>query len=129
MRHFVNTADPSAAASSFDTLSGKVEAFLQAAKFAAAGGLTWAEFGTLLLSLLRLVVTSLDSVTTLSGAEKKELVLEAAAALFDTIADRAVPPAVWPLWILVRPAIRSLVLAIASGAIESLLPLVRKANA
>lgn len=125
MRHFVNTAAPAAAAASFDTLASKVSAFLAAAQSAAADGITWVEFGTLLLALLRIVVQALDDVATLSGPEKKELVLEAAAALFDTIADKAVPTAAWPLWILVRPAIRSLVLAIASGAIESLLPLVR----
>ena len=124
----MNTAAPSAAAASFGTLSGKVTAFLAAAKSAAAGGLTWVEFGTLLLSLMRLVVAALDDLSTLSGAEKKELVLEAAAALFDTVADKAVPPTAWPLWLLVRPAIRSLVLAIASGAVESLLPLVRAAR-
>ena len=124
----MNTAAPSAAAASFGTLSGKVTAFLAAAKSAAAGGLTWVEFGTLLLSLMRLVVAALDDLSTLSGAEKKELVIEAAAALFDTVADKAVPPTAWPLWLLVRPAIRSLVLAIASGAVESLLPLVRAAR-
>lgn len=125
MRNFVNTAAPSAAAASFDTLSGKVIAFLDTAKSAAANGITWAEFGTLLIALMRLAVQALDEVGSMPGSQKKALVLEAAAALFDEIADKAVPAAAWPIWILVRPAIRSLVLAIASGAVESLLPLVR----
>jgi hypothetical protein len=47
------------------------------------------------------------------------------AHLFDAVADQAVPAAVYPLWLIVRFPIRSLVLAIASGAIEQLLPLVR----
>jgi hypothetical protein len=64
----------------------------------------------------------------MSGAEKKSLVLEAVAALFDTLADKAVPVVVWPVWILARPAIRALVLAIASGAIEIVLPLTRAAE-
>jgi hypothetical protein len=61
----------------------------------------------------------------MTGAEKKALVLEAVAALFDALADKAVPLAAWPVWILVRPAIRSLVLAIAAGAMEQVLRLVR----
>jgi hypothetical protein len=83
------------------------------------------EFGELLLSLLRLVLTTLDSVQTLSGAEKKAIALGAVERLFEAVADKAVPAAVYPLWLLVRPAVRSLVVAIASGAIEKLLPLVR----
>jgi hypothetical protein len=55
-------------------------------------------------------------------------VLEAVAALFDQLADKAVPVVVWPVWILARPAIRALVLAIASGAIEIVLPLTRAAE-
>ena len=47
------------------------------------------------------------------------------SALFDQLADKAVPLTVWPVWILVRPAIRSLVLALAAGAVEQILPLVR----
>jgi hypothetical protein len=41
------------------------------------------------------------------------------------VADKAIPTAVWPLWILVRPAVRSLVLAISAGAMEQILKLVR----
>jgi hypothetical protein len=52
-------------------------------------------------------------------------VLEAAAALFDALAPMAVPVVAYPFWLIVRPAVRALVLAIASGAIEQLLPVVR----
>jgi hypothetical protein len=45
--------------------------------------------------------------------------------LFDAVADRAVPIVALPLWVVARPAVRSLVLALASGAIEQLLWLVR----
>jgi hypothetical protein len=119
------TAAPLAASVAFLSLQDKVTAYIATAKAAAAGGLTWAEFGELLLGLLRLAVTTLDSIEYMSGEEKKALVLEAAAALFDALADKAVPLAAWPVWILVRPAIRSLVLAIASGAMEQVLRLVR----
>jgi hypothetical protein len=47
--------------------------------------------------------------------------------LFDAVADKAVPTLAWPVWLIVRPTIRQLVLLAAAGAIESLLPLVRKA--
>ena len=119
------TAAPLAASVAFLSLQDKVTAYIATAKAAAAGGLTWAEFGELLLGLLRLAVTTLDSIEYMTGEEKKALVLEAAAALFDALADKAVPLAAWPVWILVRPAIRSLVLAIAAGAMEQVLRLVR----
>lgn len=103
----------------------KIDAFLAAAKSAAAGGLTWGEFGELLVAFLRLTTSLYDDVQAMSGAEKKAAVLDAVARLFDSVADRCVPLAAYPLWILARPAIRSLVLALASGAIEQILPLVR----
>jgi hypothetical protein len=106
-------------------LLGKIHAFVEASKSAAADGLTWVEFGDLMLALLRLVVTALDTVGSMTGAEKKALALEAVAHLFDAVADQAVPAVVYPLWLIARPAVRSLVLALASGAIEQLLPLVR----
>ncbi len=121
-------ADPIAAASPFQSIAQKVSAYLDAAQSAAADGLTWREFGELLLGILRISIETLDATSTLSGPEKKELVLEAAAALFDQLADRCVPLTAWPVWILVRPAIRSLVLAIAAGAVEQILPLVRLAQ-
>ena len=118
---------PSAAAESLEGgLLSKVAAFVAAAKSTAADGLTWSEFGELMVALLRLVVTFLDSVSTKGGAETESLALPAVGSLFDAVADKAVPLAAWPLWILVRPSVRSLVLAIAAGSIESMLPLVRK---
>jgi hypothetical protein len=119
---------PIAAASPFQSIAQKVSAYLAAAQSATADGLTWREFGELLLGLLRISIETLDATSTLSGPEKKELVLEAAATLFDTLADKAVPLAAWPIWILLRPSIRSLVLAIAAGAVEQILPLVRAAR-
>ncbi|MEY3203958.1 MAG: hypothetical protein RLZZ21_289 [Planctomycetota bacterium] len=121
-------AAPVAAAANVSGVLDKIHAFIATSKSAAADGLTWAEFGELLVALLRLVVAAIDTVTLLTGAEKKALTLEAVASLFDAVADRAVPAAVYPLWLLVRSPVRSLVIAIASGAIEQLLPLVRKAG-
>jgi hypothetical protein len=115
---------PLAASERFVDLSLAVRAYVVTAKAAAADGLTWAEFGELLVGLLRLAVRLADLLD-LPGAEKKTLVLEAAAALFDAVADRAVPAVLWPIWIAARPAVRSLVLALAAGAVEQILPLVR----
>lgn len=116
---------PVAAAATPTDFGNKVVAFIQAAKAAAADGLTWAEFGLLMVALLRIAIHTMDAVQTMAGNEKKALVLEAVAALFDSVADMAVPAVVWPVWLLARPAIRSLVLALASGAVEILLPMVR----
>lgn len=116
---------PIAAAEERVGLLDKIAAFVSAARAVAADGLTWSEFGELMVGLLRLVVAVLDTVTTLTGEQKKALALEAVGDLFDAVADRAVPPLAYPIWIVARPAVRSLVLALASGAIEQLLPLVR----
>lgn len=119
------TAGPDQAASAFQDIARSVSAYIVAAKLAATDGLTWAEFGELLLGLMRLAIRTAD-VMNVPGVVKKELVLEAVASLFDSVADRAVPAVAWPIWILAKPAVRSLVLALAAGAVEQLLPLVRK---
>lgn len=116
---------PTSAALRFLELRDQVSAFIAAARVAAVDGLTWQEFGDLMLALLKLTTTTLDGMVNLKGPEKKELALEAVAALFDTVADNAVPLAAWPLWLLIKPAVRSLVLAIAAGALEQVLPLMR----
>lgn len=118
---------PIAAATAFTDIGQRVSAYLVVAKAKAGDGLTWVEFGELLAGLLRVAVQTLDAVTTLTGVQKKELAMEAAAALFDTLADRCVPLVAWPLYVLIRPAVRALVLAIASGITEIILRMVRAA--
>lgn len=122
------TEAPLAAANAFADLGQQVSAFLAVARLKAAGGITWQEFGQLLMALMRLAVTTLDSVATLTGPQKKMLALEAVAVLFDALAGRCVPIVTYPAFMAVRPALRALILAIASGAIESLIPLVRSAQ-
>jgi hypothetical protein len=119
------TDKPMAAAAQFEDIARRVKAFIAAAQDAAADGITWAEFGQLFVSLLRLSIYSLDTMTNLTGPEKKEIAIHAVAVLFDVVADKAVPAYVYPLWLLVRSPIRSLLLAVAAGAIEVLLPMVR----
>ncbi len=115
---------PISAASRFTDVVNAARAYIATAKVAAADGLTWAEFGELLVGLLRLSVQAAD-VLNVPGDQKKAVVMEAAAALFDAIADKAVPTVLWPFWLLARPSVRSLVLALASGAVEQILPMMR----
>jgi hypothetical protein len=76
---------------------------------------------------MRIAIEAADAIP-VEGAERKQFVLNAIAILFDTVADRAIPALAWPVWIILKPAARQLLLLVASGAIESLLPLVRKAH-
>lgn len=117
---------PVAVATDLPSLAEKVRAFVAAAKTAAAGGLTISEFSELAVSLLRIAVAAADAIP-VDGAERKTFVLNAIGLLFDEVADRCVPTLAWPVWLIVRPAARQLVLLAAAGAIESLLPLVRRA--
>ena len=93
-----------------------------------AGGLTWGEFGTLLVELLRLVVAGLDDVTSMTGAAKKSSAVGVATVLFDTFADKCVPMAVYPFWLASRWLIRTLILALAGGMVEALLPITRSSQ-
>ena len=115
------------AASRFEDVLAAGRAYVLTARLAAADGITWAEFGELLTGLLR-VLTQMADLLTLPGAEKKIIVLSAAGRLFDAVADKCVSPWLWGFWLVIRPSVRTLVLAIASGSIEQILPLVRSAS-
>jgi hypothetical protein len=117
---------PITVANNLYTVADKIAAFIAAARSAAADGITVAEFGELTVALLKTVMAALDSLPE-DGADKKAWALDAVGLLFDAVADRAVPTMLWPIWLIARPTIRQLVLLAAAGAIESLLPLVRKA--
>lgn len=118
-------AAPVTATESLLTVSEKIRAFIATAKVAATNGLTVGEFAELTVALLRVVVAALDTIPG-DGPGKKEWALEAVGQLFDAVVDQCIPTLAWPVWLVVRPAVRSLVLMAAGGAIESLLPLVRK---
>lgn len=117
---------PIAAARPFSDIADKVTAFLVTARVSAKDGLTWMEFGALVAALVRLSVETLDATQNLTGAEKRQIVLEAVGVLFDSLAVLCVPMTMYPFWYFVRPAARALVIAIAAGTIETLLPLLRK---
>ena len=119
---------PIAATTDLLSLADKVRAFVATARSAAAGGVTVSEFAELTVSLLKIAMAAADAIP-VDGADRKVFVLNAVGLLFDNVADKCIPFAAWPVWLIVRPAARQLLLLVASGAIESLLPLVRKAAA
>ena len=122
----ISTA-PVQATQDLSVLGDKVSAFIAIAQLKARNGLTLSEFGELVVALLRVVMSTVDSLPA-EGSEKKQWALDAVAALFDSLGDGCVPILAWPIWILVKPAARSILLLTVSGAIESLLPLVRIAQ-
>ena len=122
------SSTPIAAAQDVRSLAEKVRAFVAAAKTAAVGGLSVAEFSELAVALLRIAVAAADAIP-VDGAQRKEFVLNAIGLLFDEVADWCIPTIAWPVWLIVRPAMRQLLLLVASGAIESMLQLVREVAA
>ena len=119
----ISTA-PVAAANNLSSVREKVLAFIAAAKATAQDGVTLSEFAELTVALMRVVMAAVDGLPE-SGAEKKQWVLDAVGLLFDDVAGLAVPTVLWPVWAICRPALRQLLLLAVSGALESLLPLVR----
>lgn len=118
---------PMLAANDLLSLAEKVRAFVAVAKVKAAGGLTLGEFGELLVALMKVAIDAADAIP-VDGAERKIFVLNSIGLLFDALADKCIPLLAWPAWIIFRPAARQLLLLVVGGAIESLLPLVRKAK-
>lgn len=121
----ISSAPVTVAGNIYD-VAAKVRAFVSTAQAAAAGGITVAEFGELTVALLKTLMAAIDSLPE-DGASKKAWCLDAVGLLFDAVADKAVPVMAWPVWLVVKPTVRQLVILAASGAIESMLPLVRKA--
>jgi hypothetical protein len=111
-----------------DALTAAVTGFLAGARDKARGGLTVSEFGSLTVELIRLAVTGLDTINGMDGPTKKAWALSCVGSLFDSVADSCVPLVASPAWWIVRPAVRSLVMAAAGGALEQILALTRAAN-
>ncbi len=110
-----------------EQLQSAVLAFIAGARAKASGGLTVAEFGSLTVEVIRLAVAGLDTINTLDGPSKKAWALACVASLFYAVADSCVPVLAKPVWWVVKPSIRSLVLAAAGGALEQILALTRAA--
>jgi hypothetical protein len=110
-----------------DQLQSAVLALIAGARLKASGGLTVSEFGSLVVEVIRLAVAGLDTISTLDGAAKKQWALACVGTLFDAVADSCVPFAAKPIWWVIRPAVRVLVLSAAGGALEQILVLTRAA--
>jgi hypothetical protein len=110
-----------------EQLQSAVLALIAGARLKAAGGVTVAEFGSLAVEVIRLAVAGLDTITTLDGPGKKAWSLACVGTLFDAVADSCVPLLARPVWWIVRPAVRTLVLSAAGGALEQILTLTRAA--
>ena len=111
-----------------EQLQTAVLTFISSARLKAAGGLTVSEFGSLVVEVIRLAVAGLDTISTLDGPSKKQWAIACVGNLFDAVADACVPLPAKPIWWIVKPAIRSLVLAAAGGALEQILRLTREAR-
>jgi hypothetical protein len=105
----------------------QIEEFLTVTRARVADGITVADLTQITLGGMRLVIGLLDRVN-MPGADKKAEVLKLVAYLFDQFSDSCVPFLSKPLWWIVKPAVRALVLSAASGAVEFLLPVVRSAR-
>lgn len=110
-----------------EQLQAAVLGFIAGARAKAVGGLTVAEFGSLTVEVIRLAVAGLDTISTLDGASKKAWAIACVGSLFDAVADSCVPFVARPIWWIVRPAVRTLVLSAAGGALEQILKLTRAA--
>ena len=110
-----------------EQLQTAVLSFIAGARLKAQGGLTVSEFGSLTVEVIRLAVAGLDTISTLDGAAMKAWAIACVASLFDAVADACIPLPAKPIWWIVKPAIRSLVLAAAGGALEQILALTRAA--
>jgi hypothetical protein len=93
----------------------------------AADGITLSDLTKDCVDGMKLAMLMLDNVNTMTGPEKLAEVLKVVAYMFDQYADVVVPLPLKPLWWCVRPTARTIVLAMASGVVTSILPDVRKA--
>lgn len=108
-------------------LSDRVKAFILDAQERAGDGITISDFAEIAVDLIRLVIATLDTIPA-ENSEKKQWAIAAVAMLFDELADKCVPVVAWPVWMIVRPAVRQIVILAASGLIEGMIPIVRAAT-
>lgn len=113
---------PIAAAATAATVLEKIRAYVASCQGLAQDGITISEFAEMAVGLLRVSMAAVESIP-IDGPAKKAWVLDAVALLFDSVADKFVPTLAWPIWIVIKPGVRSLVLAAAGGAVEAILPI------
>lgn len=102
----------------------KISVYIEDAKVRAADGLSVADLTTLTVDAVRLAIELLDRID-MAGADKKTEAVRVVEYFFDTFSDACIPLVVRPLWWIVKPAVRALIVSCAGGLVESLLPIVR----
>jgi len=102
----------------------KISVYIEQARVRAADGLSVADLTTLTVDALRLAIGLLDHMD-MEGTNKKVEAVRVVTYFFDMFSDACVPVVARPLWWLVKPAIRALVVSCAGGLVEALLPEVR----
>lgn len=105
----------------------QISDYIAGVRTKAADGLSVSDLSEAVIGGMRLAIGLLDRFD-MPGVEKKAEVLRLVAFFFDQFADACVPLVAKPVWWIVKPAVRALVMSLASGAVESLLPLVRSAQ-
>ena len=105
------------------TIASLVAGFIAGARLKAQGGITLVEAGQLVFDLLQTVMLAADQYRDVPGPQRKEWVLAAVGQLLDVLTPFLPLPVR-----LASPILRPVVLAIVSGAVESLLPTVRAAR-
>lgn len=105
----------------------QIAAFLAKVRERAANGTTVSELTQSTVDAMRLVMTLLEAVNSMTGAEKKAEVLKLVLFVFDTYSDACVPLLARPFWWAAKPIVRSVIVQVASGLVESLLANMRAA--
>lgn len=104
-----------------------MEDYIATVRARVADGIGVSALTQLTLGGMRLAIALLDKLN-MPGADKKAEVLSLVGYLFDQFSDACVPFAAKPVWWVVKPAVRALVLSMAGGAVEFLLPVLRAAQ-
>ncbi len=99
--------------------------FMQEVNERAKDGISLQDFSAIFFGGLRLAVAAVDAIP-IEGVERKRMVMHFAGTLFDKYADKMIPIYVYPFWFVVKPAAKMLLMSLAAGAVEAILPLVRE---
>jgi hypothetical protein len=110
-----------------EQLQRDILSLIARAREKARDGLTVAEFGGLVVEVIRMAVSGIDDYVILDGPSKKAWTIACVGSLFDAVADGCVPFVAKPVWWIVRSTVRTLVLSAAGGALEQILALTRAA--
>ena len=121
------SSQPLLVASEKSGLHDRVTTYIAAVRQKAADGLTIAELVELTIGAMRLAIAAIDELD-MAGDSKKQLVTELAGSIWDEFGRLLLPSTLRPAFWVIGPTLRSLVIALAAGAVDALLPLVRIAD-